>query len=136
MNTPLATIRPDTLAHLSGFLGSVAQYCRARLALVGLEGKTAGLRYGIALALVAGGLFVGVLAYVFLVITAVFGVAAAWDWRHAWIVVLGIAALLHLAGAVALIFVAWREIKRGAFEVTLREFKKDQEWLSQWTKNN
>ena len=77
-----------------------------------------------------------VLGYVFLVITAVFGIAAAWDWRHAWIVVLGIAALLHLGGAAALGLLARQRIKDKSFDGTLEELKKDHEWLTQLTKKN
>ena len=94
------------------------------------------MHYGIALALVVAALFVAVLGYVFLVITAVFGIAAAWDWDHAWIVVLGVAALLHLGGAVALVFVARGKVKGGVFEATIEELKKDNEWLTQLTKKS
>ena len=136
MNSARVSTKPYTFAHLSGLLGGVAQYFKARLALLTLEAKSAGIRYGIALALGAAGLFIAVLGYVFLVITAVFGIAAAWDWQYAWIAVLGIAALLHLGGAAALILVALRRIKAGAFEDTIEELKKDQEWLTQLTKKN
>ena len=119
--------------HLRGLLDSVAQYLKARFALMVLEAKSAGIRYGIGVALGIGGLFVAVLGYVFLVITAVFGIAAAWSWRYAWIVVLGAAALLHLFGAVALILLAVRKFKGGAFETTIEEIGKDQEWLKQPT---
>ena len=117
--------------HFRGLLDRVAQYFKARLALLILEAKSAGIQYGIGVALGAGGLFVAVLGYVFLVITAVFGIAAAWSWRHAWIVVLGVAALLHLCGAVALILIAWHKFKGGAFETTIEEIKKDRAWLKQ-----
>src|SRR6185436_19405826 len=89
--------------HFRGLLESIAQYFKARLTLLIIEAKSAGIQYGVGVALGAGGLFVAVLGYVFLVITAVFGIAAFWSWRYAWIVVLGVAALLHLCGAVALI---------------------------------
>ena len=128
--------KSHTFAHLSGVLAGAAQYLRARLRLLMLEGKDAGMKYGVALALVLAALFVAVLGYVFLVITAVFGIAAAWDWDHAWIVVLGAAALLHLGGAVALVFVARGKIKGGAFEATIEELKKDNEWLTQLTKRS
>lgn len=119
-----------TFAHLSGVLSSVAQYLSARLALVGIEAKEAGAHYGMAAAMVAVGLFIAVLGYVFLVITAVFGIAAAFEAKHAWIVVLGGAALLHLGGAVALVALARRQVKIGAFSGTLEELKKDQQWLT------
>lgn len=134
-SAPIPT-KPHTFAHFSGVLAGAAQYLRARLTLLMLEGKDAGLHYGIALALVIAALFVAVLGYVFLVITMVFAIAAAWDWEHAWIVVLGGAALLHLGGAVALVFVARGKVKSGAFEITIEELKKDHEWLNQLTKRS
>lgn len=131
-----STNSSNTFAHVSGFLSAAAHYFKARFQLLTVEGKSAGLRYALALALGVGGLFIAMLGYIFLVITAVFGVAAAWDWRHAWIVVLGITALLHLGSAVALVLLAWHRIKAKSFEGTIEELKKDQEWLTQLTKQS
>lgn len=119
-----------TCAHFSGLLSSTAQYFSARLALLGIEAREAGAHYGMAAAMVAAGLFIAVLGYVFLVITAVFAIAAAFESRHAWIVVLGGAALLHFAGAAALGVLARRQMRIGAFSGTLEELKKDQQWLT------
>lgn len=91
------------------------------------------MQYGIAAGMIAGGLFVAILGYVFLVMTAVFGIAAACDGKHAWIVVMSGAALLHLAGAVALGLLARSRLQAGAFSHTLEELKKDQAWLSTLT---
>ena len=136
MNSALASTKAHTFAHLSGLLASAAQYFRGRFALLTLEAKEAGIRYGIALALGVGGLFVAVLGYIFLIMTAVFGIAAAWEWEYAWIVVLGAAALAHLGAAAALILLARRRITAGAFEDTIEELKKDHEWLTQLTKES
>lgn len=125
-----------TFAHLSGLLGSVARYFAARLALLGAEGKEAGLRYGIAAALAVGALFVAILGYVLFVITVVFAVAAVWDWDHAWLVVLAVAALVHLGGAVGLVWLAKGRLQGGVFPVTMAELKNDQQWLTQFTKKN
>lgn len=128
-NTQLRT-PSSTFSHLAGFLGTAAKYLTARLALAGLEGREAGAHYGIAAAMIAGSLFVAVLGYVFLVITAVFGIAAAFDGKNAWIAVMGGAALLHLGGAVMLVVLARRRLKTGAFSHTLEELKKDHSWLT------
>lgn len=136
MNPAPVSTKPHSFAHLSGLLGTVAQYLKARLALLSVEGKSAGRQYGLALALGVGGLLIAVLGYVFFVITAVFGIAAAWDWGYAWIVVLGVAALLHLGGAVTLVLLARQLIKASVFEGTIEELKKDQEWLTQLTKKS
>ncbi len=128
--TPTPIQNSGTIAHFAGLLSCAAQYLSARLALIGVEAKEAGAHYGTAAAMVAVGLFIAVLGYVFLVITAVFGIAAAFDTKHAWIIVLGGAALLHLGGAVALVVLARRKVRAGAFSVTLDELKKDQQWLA------
>ena len=97
---------------------------------MGMEAKEAGEHYGVAVGMMAGAVFVAILGYVFLVLTAIFGIAAACDAKHAWIWVLGGAALLHLGGAVALVLLARRRLRGGAFSLTLEEFKKDQAWLN------
>ena len=127
--------RNGTLSHFAGFLRSAARYLATRLALVGLEAKEAGAHYGAAAAMIAGGFLVAVLGYVFLVTTAVFGIAAGFDGNHAWILVMGGAAFLHLGGAVVLVFLGLRRMRVGAFSSTLAEFKKDQEWLSTLANN-
>ena len=125
-----------TFAHLSGLLSSVARYLAARVALLGVEGQEAGLRYGMAVALGVGALFVAILGYVLLVITVVFAVAAVWDWQFAWLVVLAVAALVHLGGAVGLVLLAKTKLTGGIFPQTMAELKNDQQWLTQFTKQS
>ena len=123
-------------AHAAGLLAASVRYFKARATLVGIEAKEAGLNYGVATALVAAALLLALLAYVFLIITAVFGVAALFESRHAWIGVMGVTALLHAGGAALLILGAKRRLKAGAFPLTLEEFSKDQQWLSNLSKNH
>ena len=123
-------------ADAAGFLAATLRYLKARLTLAGMEARAAGAHYGTAAALVAGALFIAVLGYVFLIITLVFGIAAAFDGASAWIAVMGAAALLHLGGAALLLWVARRRCKGGAFDDTLAELKKDQQWLNQLTAKN
>lgn len=130
MNTPPTNSRAGAFSHLTSLLGVSTQYLSARIRLAGLEAKEAGAHYGLAAGMIAGALFVAVLGYVFLVMTIVFGIAAAFDSKHAWIVVMGGVALLHVGGAVALTLLAWRRMKAGAFSHTLEEFKKDTAWLA------
>lgn len=118
-----------------GFLGTITQYLSARLSLAGLEAKEAGAQYGGAACMIVGGLFVAVLGYVFLVMTAIFAIAAAFHGNNAWIVVMGITAVIHLAGAGALGYLGWRRIRVGAFFSTIEEFKKDKEWLNNLSNN-
>ena len=131
MATAVPPSRPptSTLSHFADLLRSVLRYLSARLSLAGLEAKEAGAHYGIAAALIMGGLFVGVLGYMFLVTTAVFGIATAFEGKHAWIWVMAGVAILHLAGAAALVSLGFRRMRGGTFSTTLDEFKKDKEWL-------
>lgn len=74
----------------------------------------------------AAALFVVVLGYVFLVLTVVFAIAAAFGGGHMWIAVIGAAAFLHLGGAVLLVWLAQRRCKTGVCNNTLAELKHDQ----------
>ena len=127
---PPPPLRTGTISHFAGLLRNVMQYLSARLALAGLEAKEAGAHYGVAAVLIAGGIFVAVLGYVFLVTTAVFGIAAACGGKHAWIWAMAGAAILHLGGAAALIFLGYRRMRTGAFSSTREEFNKDKAWLN------
>lgn len=127
---PIPARPPGLFAHGAAFFAATARYSRARLALAGLEAREAGTRYGLAAAMIAAALFVAVLGYVFLVITVVFAIAVAFDAPHAWLWLMAAAALLHLGGATALVWIAWSRVQAGAFPATLSEFRKDQQWLS------
>ena len=54
-------------------------------------------------------------------------------WRQGRIAVMGGSAILHLRGAVLLVWLASRRCKTGAFEDTRTELKKDELWLSHLT---
>ncbi len=134
MNHPTSPPDPTgLLAHASGWLAAALRYLKARLTLAGIEAKAAGAQYGIAIAMVAGALFIALLGYVFLVLTVVFAIAAAFGGGKAWLAVMGGAAILHLVGAVLLVGLARRRCKTGAFEDTRAEFKKDEQWLTHLT---
>ena len=132
---PKPAARPGTFSHIAGLFGAATQYFAARLTLLGLEAKEAGVQYGIAAAMLAGALCVALLGYILLVITAVFGIAVAFDAEYAWIVIMGGAALLHAGGAALLLFLAWRRVRTGAFSRTLEEFKKDRQWMTKLANN-
>lgn len=118
------------MADIAAFLAATARYARARLTLAGIEAREAGTTFGLAAAMVAGALFIAVLGYVFLVITLVFAIAAAFTATHAWLWVMAAAALLHLIGAAALVWLAYKRMQAGAFPATLAELRKDQQWLT------
>lgn len=132
MTTPDSASNPPlgTLAHVTALLSSVGAYLKARAALAMVEAREAGIQYGVALGLVVAAFALIFVGYFFLIITAVFGVALFFDNPHAWIAVLGIAALLHIAGAVMLFYVARMRVEAPAFQTTREELKNDQTWLT------
>lgn len=123
-------------SHLLGLVAEALRYLKARAILAGEEAKAAGVQYGMAAAMVVGALFIAVLGYIFLVVTAVFAIGLAFHSEHAWLAVLGGAALLHLGGAAALIFGAKKRVGDAPFPETLAEIEKDRLWLRQWTNKN
>jgi uncharacterized membrane protein YqjE len=118
------------IGRISGFLAALASYLSARFQLAGLEAKEAMLHYAIVAGLLAGGLVVVVFGYFFLVLFAVFGIAWAIGGPHTWIWVSLGAAVVHFAGAVALVFIARAKLSTPMFTATLEEFKKDNQWLT------
>lgn len=127
---PTSGPRTSTRSHFAGLLRSALRYLSARLSLAGIEAKEAWAQYVIAAVLVAGGLCVGAVGYMFLATTVVFGIATAFAGEYAWIWVMGIAAILHLAFAAALVSVGFRRMRSAVFPTTLNEIKKDKEWLN------
>ena len=124
------------LRHCSALLSAKLAYLRARLQLAGIEGKEAAVHSAVILGLAAGGLIVLAFGYLFLVIGLVFLIAVALGGGNAWIWVLLGAALLHIAGAALLIFIAKSKLETPLFPLTLDELKKDQEWLKTNAKPN
>ena len=122
-------------AHISGLLAAQLSYLKVRLQLAGIEAKEAGIHYGLILAFAIVALVAVVFGYLFLIIALVFLIALAFDSQSAWIWVMFGAALLHLGGAGALLFLAKGKLAEPMFAETLNEFKKDQRWLSSAKQN-
>ncbi len=110
-------------------LASAASYLHARLALLGLEVKDAGLNFvKIAILLVVAALAL-VFGYIFFVIAAAFLVTWLFQWQWGW-VTLGFG-VGHLFIAAACLLIAKSRFGISSFASTIEEFKKDKEWLSQ-----
>lgn len=133
MSMPTRT-SPGVLGALAEYAAAGAAYFRARLGLLGIEARDAGLRLGIAAALGVGALFVVLLGYVLLVFFAIFGIAALIGGSHAWIWTTLGAALVHFGVAAACVFLALKKFKDPMFADSLDQLRKDQAWLKQ--KNN
>ena len=110
-------------------LASAMGYLYARLELLSLEAKDAGGNYlKLAIVLVCALVFM-LLGLLFLVMSAVYAVAALFSFRWGW-VFLGFG-VISLALVVALALIARARFKVASFPATIAEFKKDKEWLSQ-----
>ena len=114
--------------HIQGLLSSVLGYFHARAELAGIEGKEAAVVYGKVFAFLAAAVALLLFGYVFLWIGLVAVIAhlagVYWGWPT-----LGVG-VLHLLGVVIFGFMAKAKWGQPVFPATLREFKKDQEWLS------
>jgi uncharacterized membrane protein YqjE len=104
-------------------------YLKARLQLAGIEAKEASLHYVIMLALLVGALVVVTFGYFFFCLALVFLISWAFGDGHAWIWVTFGMALLHFGGAAACLFIAKGKFAAPVFTATMREFRKDHEWL-------
>lgn len=96
--------------------------------LASLEAKEAGSHYGRLAALFGAAALMALFGYCFLVICAVFGLALLVDTPHGWIIILGCAAILHLAAAVLLVIFGKAKLRAGLFSNTVAELRKDQLW--------
>ena len=113
---------------LEAFAASL-DYLKARLQLAGIEAKEASIHYVITLALVVAALVVVIFGYFFFCLALVFLVSLLFKDPHAWIYVTFGMALLHFAAAAACLFIAKGKFAEPMFSATMREFRKDQEWL-------
>ena len=133
MSTPSRS-SPGVLAASGEFAAAWAAYFRARMSLLGIEAREAGLRLGIAAGLAVGALVVVLLGYMLLVFAIVFAIAAWAGGGHAWIWTTLGAAFVHFALAGAAIFFALQKFKEPILPDSLDQLRKDQAWLNQ--KNN
>ncbi len=113
----------NTLALISAAAG----FFESRLALAARESKAAALQILVLVACVIAALALCVMGYVFLIVSAVVGVAHLVG--TSWPVIALIVALLHFIIAVVLLLVARSRITKPMFPDTVDELKKDREWL-------
>ena len=116
------------------WIAAFIRYFELRLRLIGLESKETGIHL-----LVLALLFVGTLvcfggALVMLIVFLLFLMILILHWDWGWCA-LACAVLLLSISVLSAAFLRFR-IVRPIFPVTLAEFKKDREWLSQKTKSS
>ena len=110
-----------------GLLSAVAGFFESRFALAAQESKAAALQILILVACVIAALALCVMGYVFLIVSAVVGLAHLL--RTSWPVVALVVALVHFIIAGVLLLVARSRIIKPMFQDTVEELKKDREWL-------
>ena len=126
--------RPRNPAGHSGLLdnalaliSAVTEFFESRFTLVAQESKAAALQMLILVGCVIAALALCVMGYVFLIVSAVVGVAHLLG--TSWPVVALVVALVHFIIAGVLLLVARSRITKPMFRDSIDELKKDREWL-------
>ena len=122
------------LENLFALASALTEFFESRFALVAQESKAALVQLLVvasclilALVLVASG-------YVFLVVSAIAGLAHLAHVSWVWIALA--VAVLHFVIALVLLLVARTQITKPFFRATVSELKKDREWLKNLDKEN
>jgi len=110
-----------------GLLSAIVEFFEVRFALAAQESKAAALQLLILVGCVIAALALCVMGYVFLIVSAVVGIAHLLG--TSWPVVALVVALVHFIIAGALLLVARSRIAKPMFRDTRDELKKDREWL-------
>ena len=110
-----------------GLLSAIVEFFEIRFALAAEESKAAALQLLILVGCVIAALALCVMGYVFLIVSAVVGIAHLLG--TSWPVVALVVSLVHFIIAGALLLVARSRITKPMFRDTRDELKKDREWL-------
>ena len=110
-----------------GLLSAIVEFFEIRFALAAQESKAAALQLLILVGCVIAALALCVMGYVFLIVSAVVGLAHLLG--TSWPVVALVVALVHFIIAGVLLLVARNRITKPMFRDTVDELKKDREWL-------
>jgi len=122
------------LHNLVSLLNSLAGFLESRVALFAKESKTALVHVLVLVACLAAASFLGLFGYLFLVASAIAGLAHAF--QVSWIkITLGTAGL-HFLLAFICVMIARSRMHKSMFEMTGTELKKDREWLKNLNKEN
>jgi uncharacterized membrane protein YqjE len=115
--------------HLRGIALGGLGYVRARLELLGLEGKQALTQIGAVLLLAAIALTLAIAGYLLLCLALVFGLASFSKSQNMWIWIAFLVGGMHLALAWLILRWARSWLQEPLFPATVEEFRKDEAWL-------
>jgi uncharacterized membrane protein YqjE len=119
---------------LVSLLNSLTGFLESRVALFAKESKTALVHVLVLVGCLAAAAILGLFGYVFLVASAVFGLAHAL--HVSWVKISLGAALLHFILAFVCVLIAKARMHKSMFEMTSVELKKDREWLKNLDKES
>jgi uncharacterized membrane protein YqjE len=122
------------LHSLVSLVNSLAGFLESRIALFAKESKTALVHVLVLVGCLAVAGFLVVFGYIFLVASAIFGIAHAL--HISWVKISLMAAGLHFLLAFVCVMVARSRMHKSMFEMTGTELKKDREWLKNLDKKN
>jgi uncharacterized membrane protein YqjE len=124
---PASDSAEGAFAHLRRVLASLTAYISARFELIAIEGQEALVHYIKIFVLVGAAITLLMFGYVFLCLGIVL-LAASWTgWQVGWISLIMFS--LHVLGVLICILVAKSMLGVRQFEMTLEEWRNDQEWL-------
>jgi uncharacterized membrane protein YqjE len=122
------------LHNLLALVNALAGFLESRIGLFAKESKTALVQVLVLVGCLAGAAVLALFGYVFLIASAIAGVAHALHTSWIWITLA--AAGLHFLLAVVCLLIARSKMKKSMFEATAAELKKDREWLKNLDKKN
>src|SRR5436190_23028430 len=122
------------LHNLVSLVNSLAGFLESRFALFAKESKTALVHVLVLLGCLVGAAILALFGYVFLIASAVFGIAHAL--HMSWVKVSLMAAALHFLLAFVCVMIARARMHKSMFEMTGAELKKDREWLKNLDKQS
>lgn len=115
------------LRNLQALTGALADFFESRFALLAEESKAALVQLLVVLSCLVLALVLCAFGYVFLIVSAVVGLAHLAGISWLWIALM--AAGAHFIIALVLLLVARSRMTKPLFRATVSELKKDREWL-------
>lgn len=122
------------LHSLVSLVNSLAGFLESRIALLATESKTALVHVLVLVGCLAGAAFLAVFGYIFLIASAIVGLANALG--VSWVKISLAAAGLHFLLAFICVLIARSRMKKPMFEMTSTELKKDRAWLKDQDKKS
>ena len=122
------------LHNLLALVNALAGFLESRVGLFAKESKTALVQILVLLACLGGAAILALFGYVFLIASAIAGLAHALHVSWIWITLA--AASLHFILAAVCLLIARSRMKKSMFDATAAELKKDREWLKNLDKKS